>query len=100
MNKNEIDRKNSSIVNNARFALSTIDNPYNPFTQFTDWLMFDNDKGYQSCAYLARIANCSDQMSDEENNEEIERAIDEIIKYDFRGIFTKVKNDDYQGFKS
>ena len=28
-------------------------------------------------------------MSDEENEEEVSRAIDEIIKYDFRNIYTK-----------
>ena len=86
-------------TNKEEQMLSTLDNPYNPFTQFSDWLMFDNDKGYCSCAYLARIANLSDQFSDEENNEEIERAIDEIVANDFIGIYKKVKNDDYQGFK-
>lgn len=42
-------------------------------------------------AYLARIARTSDALSDEENNEEVERAIDEIIKYDFRNVYKKVK---------
>lgn len=30
-------------------------------------------------------------MSDEENDREIERAIDEIIRYDFRNIYRKVR---------
>lgn len=72
-------------------ALTTFDNPYDPFTQFDSWNRFDLDKGYCSCAYLARIAKISDQLTDKENNEEIERAIDEIIKYDFRNIYKKVK---------
>lgn len=71
-------------------ALTTFDNPYNPFEQFTQWLMFDTQKGYDSCSYLGRIARTSEQLSDEENDREIERAIDEIIKYDFRNIYTKV----------
>lgn len=69
--------------------LTTTDNPYNPFTQFNQWFMFDIEKGYYSCAYLSRIARTSDELSDEENNLEIERAIDEIIKYDFMNIYTK-----------
>ena len=71
-------------------ALTTFDNPYNPFEQFTSWFLFDEEKGYHSCAYLGRIARTSDQLSDEENNQEIERAIDEIIKYDFTNIYRKV----------
>lgn len=54
--------------------------------------MFDEEKGYHSTSYLGRIARTSDQLSDEENRIEVERAIDEIIKYDFRGIYKKVKN--------
>ena len=72
-------------------ALTTFDNPYDPFDQFDSWFMFDVDKGYNSCAYLDRIARTSDQLSDEENDREIERAIDEIIKYDFLNIYKKVK---------
>ena len=73
-----------------RCALTTIDNPFNPFEQFTSWFLFDEEKGYHSSAYLGRIARTSDQLSDEENNQEIERAIDEIIKYDFTNIYRKV----------
>ena len=73
-----------------RFALTTFDNPYDPFEEFTSWFLFDVEKGYNTCGYLARIARTSDQLSDEENNKEIERAIDEIIKYDFRNIYKKI----------
>lgn len=72
-------------------ALTTKDNPFDPFTQFNEWYNFDIVKGYNSCGYLDRIANTSDQLSDEENAREIERAIDEIIKYDFMNNYKKVK---------
>lgn len=72
-------------------ALTTFDNPYDPFDQFDQWYMFDTDKGYNSAAYLARIAKTSDALSDSENEAELERAIDEIVKYDFMNIYKKVK---------
>ena len=72
----------------SKCMLTTFDNPYNPFDEFTSWFMFDED---HSCAYLGRIAKTSEQLSDEENAQEIERAIDEIIKYDFQNIYKKVK---------
>ena len=78
----------------SKCMLTTVDNPYNPFEQFTSWFLFDVEKGYNSCAYLGRIARTSDQLSEEENNLEVERAIDEIIKYDFRNIYKKVTRQD------
>ena len=71
--------------------LTTFDNPFDPFEQFTSWFMFDVEKGYNSCSYLARIAKTSEQFTDLENEEEIERAIDEIIKYDFMNMYVKVQ---------
>ena len=70
--------------------LSTIDNPYNPFENFASWLRFDKDEGYNCCERLDRIAQISDDMSEVEIDEEVERAIDEIIKYDFLGVYVKV----------
>lgn len=75
----------------TEYALTTFDNPYNPFEQFTAWFLFDETKGYHTCAYLGRIARTSNLLSDEENNREVERAIDEIIKYDFQSIYRKVR---------
>lgn len=77
----------------AKCALTTHDNPYDPFEQWDLWYNFDCDKKYYSCQLLDRIARTSDQLSDEENNQEIERAIDEIIKYDFQNIYKKVKQE-------
>lgn len=75
----------------SKCALTTFDNPYDPFDQFDSWYMFDIDKGYNSCSYLDRIAATSDQLSEQENDQEIERAIDEIILFDSLNIYKKVK---------
>lgn len=76
-----------------KFALTTLDNPFDPFDEFDSWIQYDLDKGYNSCAYLSRIARTSDQLSDSENDKEIERAIDEIIRYDFMNIYKKITRD-------
>lgn len=62
--------------------ITTEDNPYDYFNNFDEWYNFDIQKGYNTCSLLARIARTSDQLSDDENEREIERAIDEILKYD------------------
>lgn len=81
---------------NYECMLTTVDNPFDPFEQFTSWWLFDIEKGYNSCSRLMRIANLSDDMSSKEEEEEIERAIDEIVKYDFLDVYKKVKKEDFK----
>lgn len=78
---------------NSKVMLSTIDNPYDPFTQFDEWSAFDISKGYNSCSFLARIAKSSDELSETDQAFEIEKAIDEIIHYNVLGIYIKVTPD-------
>ena len=73
--------------------LSTIDNPYNPFDDYVSWLLYDNEHGYNSHCYMMRIAQLTDDMSSAEENEEIERAIDEILEYNPLGIYIKVRKN-------
>ena len=69
--------------------LTTYDNPYSPFDQFNDWLLFDIQMGYNSCDRLGRIVKLEDDMSDVEREKAMQAAIDEIIKYDDAGIFVR-----------
>lgn len=70
--------------------LTTIDNPYNPFTQFEDWQNFDEQKGYYTCSYLARVAKTSDEFSEADQLQAIEMAIDEIVQFNLLGIYKKI----------
>lgn len=73
--------------------LTTVDNPFDPFEQFSSWFLFDVEKGYNSCGKLARIANVSESMSETEFNNEIDSAIDKLIKVDFLDIYKKVTKE-------
>jgi hypothetical protein len=72
--------------------ITTKDNPFDPFDQYDSWFRYDMDKGYSTCSYLARIARTSDQLTDEENDKEIERAIDEIIEFNPDLYEKKIRN--------
>lgn len=74
----------------SKAMITTNDNPYNPQTEFSQWYLYDVNNGYNTCAYLGRIVNDSDELSDEEKEIENEKAIDEIIKYDFMNIYKKI----------
>ena len=70
--------------------LTTFDNPFDPFEQFTSWLLFDNANNYYTLNRLDRVSHYTDDMSEKEIDEEHERAMDEIIDNDFLNIYKKV----------
>lgn len=77
----------------VKTMITTIDNPYDPFDNFNLWFIYDVEKGYNTCSYLSRIAKTSDALSEEQNNQIVEDAIDEIIKFDFLNIYKKVQKE-------
>ena len=67
-------------------AITTIDNPYDPFTQFDEWFAFDESKGYHTCAYLARIIRSSQELSIKDQMIAKEQAVDSICSENILGI--------------
>lgn len=80
--------------NNVR--ITTIDNPYDPFTDYDNWLMFDIEKGYYTCSKLARLSKVTDDMTEKELIEEEERAIDRLIEIDPLDIYKKVNRGNFK----
>ena len=77
-----------------RVRITTVDNPYDTFEDFENWFMLDIEKGYYSCSKLARITETNDSMTEKEENEEIERAIDRLIELDPCDLYTKVYKEE------
>lgn len=71
--------------------LTTIDNPFDPFTDYDKWEAFDRSMGYYSNSLLARVAKISDELSDEQEAYEIEEAINEIVRENVSGKHRKVE---------
>lgn len=72
-----------------QFMLTTFDNPFNPFVDFSSWYMFDCEQGHNTSSRLARIVNIDSEMTQKEIDEERERAMNIIVKYDFENTFFK-----------
>jgi hypothetical protein len=70
--------------------LTTIDNPHSPFDDFGAWYAYDVQSGYHTSAFLARILNDSDQLSESDQDLAIEQAIDEIIRENVNGKYRKL----------
>jgi len=74
--------------------LTTVDNPYNPFEDFDAWYAYDLRKGYFTCSFLARVAPFSSpDLSELDQNEDNESAIDEIIFENVLGLYRKVTRE-------
>ena len=71
--------------------LTTVDNPYNPFTQFDEWFGFDERSGYHTAQFLARVTLSSPDLSDADESIAIENAIDEIVSENVLGLYRKVE---------
>ena len=74
------------------FMLTTVDNPYDPFTEWDQWYRFDEAHGYHSTGLLARVVKSSDDLSDADQELAIDQAIDEIVKENVSGMHKKVSN--------
>jgi hypothetical protein len=74
--------------------ITTIDNFYDPSIDYDAWKTEDMRLGYNSEAYLARIATIfygyDEEMSDEEKLDIINRSIDDICRYDFLNVYRKI----------
>lgn len=71
-------------------AITTYDNPYDPIEDFVHWFIYDESQGYSTTSYLGRLVNSDEVLTDEEATQVTEMAIDEIICYDFQGIYKKI----------
>lgn len=78
----------------VEYMLTTVDNPFDPFTQFDEWLACDISLGYNSCGMLDRIAKVSDDLSIPDQHRIINDAIDEIVNENVSGMWRKVKRGD------
>jgi len=70
--------------------LTTVDNPYDPFTQYREWSAFDEEHGYYTPQLLARVVVFSDELSETDQDLAIESAIDEIVEFNVSGMHRKV----------
>ncbi len=73
--------------------LTTVDNPFDPFTSFREWFVYDATLGYHTPEYLARVTRTSDDLSEQDQSIDIERAIDEVVSEHAGGLYKKVTKE-------
>jgi hypothetical protein len=69
--------------------LTTVDNPFNPITQFDQWYVWDSTHGYHTLSYLARVTRSSYELSEADQDLASMQAMDEIVLIN-EGLYKKV----------
>ena len=73
------------------YSISTKDNPYDPLVEFDKWYNFDLNHGYFSLNLLdLHMPDDTSWATEEEEQELVSQAIDEIIANDMENLYVKL----------
>lgn len=70
--------------------VTTVDNPYDPFEQYTEWFTFDTRHGYNTASFLARVCFTTKELSELDYHRAVEEAVDEVVSENVLGLYKKV----------
>ena len=62
--------------------VTTVDNPFDPFTQWDKWYRYDEKCRYYTCERIANIAKTSVNLSDAEYDNAVAQAIVTLLNVD------------------
>lgn len=65
--------------------VTTTDNPYDYFDNFEQWNNFDVCQGYNTLSLLARLCDSSEELSEQEQLEDINKALESIVNLSITG---------------
>lgn len=88
--------ENNSKHTDDEAMLTTIDNPWNPFTNFDEWKEFDlvnNHNTYETLAVLGSFGLLQSRLSEAEFDEHVVNTMNKLIEDDPLGLFIKVWPD-------
>ena len=84
----------------TEYMLTTVDNPFDPFTRFDEWNEYDISLGYNTADFLDRVAITSNDLSEPDQALAIQNAIDQIVEENVSGMWRKVSRKDFDALLS
>ena len=64
-----------------KVTITTVDNPYDPEKEFSDWYKYDEAHMYGTSEHLANLVGNIDNLPDDEYWKTVEEAIDFMIEH-------------------
>ncbi len=83
----------SDTIDTTEVMLTTVDNPFDPFEMFDEWLAYDIGLGHNTVALLDRVLFNSNELSDTDQAIAYRDAIDEIVRENVSGVHRKVSRN-------
>ena len=74
----------------ADYMVTTMDNPWNPFTHYHKWLDYDSEYGYNTDQWIYILSKTSSDLVKEEMEEQIDAGVDRLLELDPFGLHVKV----------
>lgn len=77
----------------ADLVLTTIDNPYNPKTDYLKWKQWDEESGYYTEAWVARLMMMEEDFDIDNELKVVEianRVINDILEQDATSLYALV----------
>lgn len=81
----------ADLPDRPEYMLTTVDNPFDPFTQWDEWFAWDANAGYHTPGLLARITHQSPDLSESDQHLAVQEAIDECVEMNVLGVLRKVR---------
>ena len=76
------------------YCLTTIDNPWNPFTQWDEWYAYDTSMGYRTPERLARMMRTLAVAARVDDEDMVaDEAMNELVRLDPLNRYVKVTKD-------
>lgn len=83
-----MDDRDLIIIPDAEMMLTTLDNPFNPKTDYDKWRNWDISNGYNTEEYLDRVSNIPPDLDDDnEVSSLILDAMMSIVEHDMTGMY-------------
>ena len=75
--------------------ITTIDNPWNPFTNWDEWYAYDEWHGYHTCSLVDRLMpNTNDAISEKLYDDLLDDVNNDIARLNPLGIYALITKDD------
>ena len=75
--------------------ITTIDNPWNPFTNWDEWYAYDEWHGYHTCSLVDRLMpNTNVAISEKLYNDLLDDVNNDIVRLNPLGIYALITKDD------
>jgi hypothetical protein len=71
-----------------------MDNPWNPFTHYREWLDYDNKMGYSTLGLLDYFSHATPDMDEDFYEEEYQHALAMLLEFNPYGVHMKVYKDE------